>query len=409
MSPIYYISYTFCKKYYRLPTKFSKDPELIMKKNNNRVALRSLVGLAMVCFNVNLYAHGPNGGHFHDAVAQVDQFKEGAIIGHGDYRYKVHQDWGKLDKEKYPIKNCHAMVQLKNGDLLALCDDNKHNFLLYSPEGELKKAWITEYPGAHGIEVFEEDGKEFFIVVDSGWAVRKGKQYKEIGRVAKTTVDGQVVFSLGHPQTVGAYETGQRFMPCDAAVAPNGDIYVADGYASQWVLQYDKHGRFIRKFGGGSEKDENAKLKNSHGVSVDLRDPENPKLIVSSRAENKLKVFTMEGVFIENIDLPGAYGGQAVVHGGNLYVGVCWSKENGTGKKLKQSGFVAILDKNNKVISCPGGNEPKYIDGLIQPMYQERKTFLHVHDVCVDKRGNIYVVQWNSKGAYPIKLELLKL
>ena len=30
MSPIYYISYTFCKKYYRLPTKFSKDPDLLI-------------------------------------------------------------------------------------------------------------------------------------------------------------------------------------------------------------------------------------------------------------------------------------------------------------------------------------------------------------------------------------------
>ena len=49
--------------------------------------------------------------------------------------------------------------------LVALCDDNKHNFLLYSPDGKLKKGWIKEYPGAHGIELFEEGGKEFFIVV----------------------------------------------------------------------------------------------------------------------------------------------------------------------------------------------------------------------------------------------------
>ena len=48
------------------------------------------------------------------------------------------------------------------------------------------------------------------------------------------------------------------------------------------------------------------------------------------------------------------------------------------------------------------------VEGKIQPMFQTTKTFLHVHDLCVDRDGNIFVVQWNAKGAYPIKLELLK-
>ena len=78
----------------------------------------------------------------------------------------MHKDWGKLDAEQYPIKNCHAMVQLKSGDFLALCDDTRHNFLLYNPEGGLKKAWMTEYPGAQGLDIFEQDGKELLIVVD---------------------------------------------------------------------------------------------------------------------------------------------------------------------------------------------------------------------------------------------------
>lgn len=300
------------------------------------------------------------------------------------------------------------MVQKKDGDFIALCDDNKHNFLLYAPDGTLKQAWLKEYPGAHGIEIFEENGKEMLIVVDGGWAVRQGKQYKETGRVAKTDINGQLVFGLGHPQTVGAYEPGQKFMPCDAAVAPNGDIYVADGYGSQYVLHYDQYGRFIRKFGGKSDPDKRAHLKSSHGVSIDDRDPENVKLIVSSRSSNQLKMFSLDGKYLETIDLPGAYGGQAVVHGKNLYVGVCWSKENGTGKRLSNSGFVAILDENNKVVSCPGGQEPKYVDGKLQPMFQKTNTFLHVHDLCVDRNGNIFVVQWNAKGAYPIKLEWLK-
>jgi hypothetical protein len=369
--------------------------------------IKYLFALSLLALLPQLQAHGPDEDHAHDSKA-VPTVAENEVLGHGALKYKVHKDWGTLDKGKYPIKNIHAMTQLKNGDFIALCDDDKHNFLKYSPDGKLIKAWMKEYPGAHGIELFEEAGKEYFIIVDSGWAVRDGKQYRETGRVVKTTAEGQVVFALGHPQTVGAYEPGQKFMPCDAAVAPNGDIYVADGYGSQWVLHYDKYGRFINKFGGKTDSNPDARLSGSHGISIDLRDPKNPKLLVSSRSANKLKFFTMDGKYIETIDLPGAFGGQAVVHGENLYVGVCWSKKDGTGKRLSNSGFVAILDKDNKVVSCPGGSAPKYIDGKIQPMYQTTKTFYHVHDLCVDTAGNIFVVQWNAKGVYPIKLELLK-
>ena len=66
--------------------------------------------------------------------------------------------------------------------------------------------------------------------------------------------------------------------------------------------------------------------------------------------------------------------------------------------------MLAILDKNNTVVSMPGGNKPKY-DGssLISPIY-DQKTFFNPHDVCVDNDENIYVPQWNSGKTYPLKL-----
>ena len=328
-------------------------------------------------------------------------------VGHGAFRYAFDREWGALDPAQYPIKNAHAMVELRGGDFLVLCDDDKHNLLRYGADGALKRACITEYPGAHGLELFEENGEEFLLIVDSGYVVRGGKQSRQSGRVVKCTTEGQLLFSLGHPQTVGAYEPGQKYMPCDAAVAPNGDIYVADGYGSQWVLQYDKHGRFIRKFGGAEDPNPAARLKNSHGVSVDMRNPAEPRLLVSSRNENKLKVFTLDGEFVENIELPGAFCGQAVVHGDELYVGACWSKDEGTGKRLQNPGFVLVLDKDNRVVSCPGGTEPHYKREGLQPVYQTEPLFKHVHDLCVDRQGNIFVVQWNAAGAYPMKLERL--
>lgn len=50
---------------------------------------------------------------------------------------------------------------------------------------------------------------------------------------------------LPHASKCGAYRPGEDYRPTETAVAPNGDIYVADGYGSQFILRFDKQGRFI--------------------------------------------------------------------------------------------------------------------------------------------------------------------
>ena len=70
-----------------------------------------------------------------------------------------------------------------------------------------------------------------------------------------------------------------------------------------------------------------------------------------------------------------------------------------------RSGFVTILDKNNQVVSVPGGNAPEYRNGVLQPLTQNSALFQHPHDVCVDDDENIYVAQWNSGKTYPIRLK----
>jgi hypothetical protein len=87
-----------------------------------------------------------------------------------------------------------------------------------------------------------------------------------------------------------------------------------------------------------------------------------------------------------------------------LYAGVCWSRLRYL-NQTDRSGFVTILDRNNRVVSNPGGTEPEYRDGELQLMVQENPLFQHCHDVCVDRDKNLYVCQWNAGMTYPIKLE----
>jgi hypothetical protein len=139
-------------------------------------------------------------------------------------------------------------------------------------------------------------------------------------------------------------------------------------------------------------------------VVVDLRDKNNPVLICTSREECCFKVYTLDGKYLKTIDLPGMYVCRPVIHGENLYAGVCWSKDR-EGKRNANTGFLTILDSKNKVVSSPGGTAPTYQNGVLQPTLQDAsRVFMHGHDVCVDDDQNLYLCQWNANRSAPIKL-----
>ncbi len=108
----------------------------------------------------------------------------------------------------------------------------------------------------------------------------------------------------------------------------------------------------------------------------------------------------MDGQLQEMIALPGACVCRPVIRGKHLYAAVLRSPN----MDKEGSGFVTILDKDNKVVSNIGGTVPTYIDNKLQPMQQAEKVFVHPHDVCVDKDENLYVAQWASGKVYPYKL-----
>ncbi len=328
------------------------------------------------------------------------------IIGHGNFKYKVDKNWAKLSVNSTPLFNCHEMVQDSKGRLIMLGDNIKNNVLIFDKSGKVLDYWGTGYVGGHGLTISKEGGEDYLLLTDCGWYQdRSGNWNRQAGQVLKTKVDGSLLFAIGHPRTIGVYKDDEPFMPTETAVAPNGDIYVADGYGSDYILQYDYKGRYIRHFGGHNNTNKEHNLQNAHGVTVDARDPRNPVLVCSSRDENCYKIFTMDGKYIKRIDLPGMYACRAVTNDDNIYAGVCWSKDKAGNRIWAPSGFVTILDKNNKVVSNPGGTEPVYKSGVLQQTFQApNAVFHHGHDVCVDEDKNLYVCQWNANHTAPVKL-----
>jgi len=60
--------------------------------------------------------------------------------------------------------------------------------------------------------------------------------------VIKTTIDGKVVQVFPYPKESGKYEKADQYIPTETAIAANGDVYIADGYGSQYILHYNAKG-----------------------------------------------------------------------------------------------------------------------------------------------------------------------
>lgn len=316
--------------------------------------------------------------------------KSNQIIGHGAFTYRVDASWGNLDPSITPVNNCHEMVMDRNGRLIMVTDETKNNIIIYDKSGKLLKSWGHEFPGGHGLTLWDGGGEEFLFICDPS-----------LGKVFKTTLDGKTLLTINHPAEIGIYKPEDPFRPTETAIGPNGDIYVADGYGSQFIIQYDSGGQYIRHFGGKGDDDH--QFQTAHGVCIDSRDKTNPTLLCTSRAHNSFKRFSLSGQYLSTIFLPGAFVCRAVIDDDQIYAGVCWSRLRYL-NQTDNSGFITILDKQDKVISNPGGAAPEYRDGKLQLMVQSEAVFKHCHDVCIDEDKNIYVCQWNAGKTYPIKL-----
>jgi len=312
---------------------------------------------------------------------------KGPVYGHNNMKYTLDTQWGTLDAAKFPVNDCHEMVQDKKGRIILLTNETKNNILIYNKSGKLLDSWGHEFPGGHGLTLADENGTQFLYITDTA----KHQVYK-------TTMDGKIVLTIDVPRDAGIYKSEKEFVPTEVAVDSNGDFFIADGYGSQYVLHYDNNGKLKGYFGGRGKGDEY--LDNAHGIVVDRRSG-SPTLLVTDRTRNCFKRFSMDGKLKEIIELPGAFVCRPVIKNDYLYAAVFRSgKIDNAG-----SGFTIILDKNNKLVSNIGGSEPVYKDGKLQTLSQAEKIFVHPHDVCVDDDENLYVAQWASGKVYPYKFK----
>ncbi|MGA7017076.1 MAG: peptidyl-alpha-hydroxyglycine alpha-amidating lyase family protein [Pseudolabrys sp.] len=116
--------------------------------------------------------------------------------------------------------------------------------------------------------------------------------------VTQFAPDGHLLMTLGRPDVAGN-GPDEFNSPSDVLVAPNGDIFVADGHGdfpvpktNDRIVKYSKDGKFIKTWGHhGSGQGE---FDVTHGLAMDSAG----RLFVADRANNRIEIFDQDGKFL---------------------------------------------------------------------------------------------------------------
>jgi len=99
-------------------------------------------------------------------IISINKPEQSNTVGHGDFQYMVDKAWGNQDPNKFPVIDCHEMVKDKAGRLILLNTHTKNNVLIYDRSGKVLDIWGTEFPGAHGLTLWNANGEEFLFITD---------------------------------------------------------------------------------------------------------------------------------------------------------------------------------------------------------------------------------------------------
>jgi len=203
--------------------------------------------------------------------------------------YRTIENWAKLPEGR--IWGSTSSVDLDRAGNIwvadrcgvnSCADKTEAPVMQFDSSGKLLKAWGS------GMFIFPHD-----LVVDRDgniWIVDgKGQQ------VFQFSPEGKVLMTLGKAGVAGD-ENDTFNQPSAVAIAPNGDIFVADGHGGATnarIVKFSKDGKFIKTW--GKKGTATGEFDTPHTLAFDSKG----RLFVGDRANNRIQIFTQDGEFLE--------------------------------------------------------------------------------------------------------------
>ncbi|HEY1901993.1 MAG TPA: hypothetical protein VGG56_06165 [Terracidiphilus sp.] len=296
--------------------------------------------------------------------------------GNGQWTYEVVPDWGHLPAGK-TFGGTHGAIATDKSGHVYVSTQSETGILVYTPQGVLIKTIANQYPEAHSIFHAEERGDEYLYTT-----VQKGTP-KENWLFVKMKIDGTVVQKITAPPEAG-FKAPNEWRLTAAVPAPDGSIFIANGYGDSRIFRFDSNGNYRASYGGKGATD--GLFDCSHGLAVDAR-YDQPLLLVCDRENRRLCHFDFDGKFVRTVTEHLRRPCQVSFHGDYAVVS-------------ELEGRVTILDRDNAPVAFLGDNPQKtqWANYQIQPSLIAPAFFSAAHGCYIDQSANIYVSDWNQTG-----------
>jgi hypothetical protein len=170
-------------------------------------------------------------------------------------------------------------------------------------------------------------------------------------------------------------------------VAPNGDIYIVDGYGRSWIFVFDKTGAFKKVFGGPTQIVDGKGFANTHKIFVDTRFSP-ARLLCLDRGNNRMFHVDLDGSNPQMISNKGLRNPSSASFHGDL---MCVAEI---------AGRVSVWNKEGAMVAAMGANDTKGQTNTpsVKPDAWREGVVTSPHGITFDNDGNILETEWNTFG-----------
>ncbi|HEV7677435.1 MAG TPA: peptidyl-alpha-hydroxyglycine alpha-amidating lyase family protein [Candidatus Dormibacteraeota bacterium] len=303
-------------------------------------------------------------------------------VGVGEPRYVVEPAW------TLPIKGGNPEVPgvaVNSKGEIHLATRSPDLVMVFAPDRRFLRAWgagVLRFP--HGITIDAEDRVYVPDTVDHV--------------VRQFSPSGDLLMTLGipgRPSQTGFRDDDDRTIttaaepfnqPTNVAVAPDGTIYVSDGYGNARVHRFSAAGRLELAWGGpGTDVGE---FRIPHGIAVDRRG----RVYVADRENDRIQIFEADGTFLEAWTDVRRPNGVAIDGAGRVFVAEFGHRAGAVASMERPSerspvSRVTIRDPGDGSITGSWGAD--HNAGSDDPC--SPGNFFAAHGICVAPDGAVFV------------------
>jgi hypothetical protein len=301
------------------------------------------------------------------------EVKPAIRMGQGRHTYEWVSGWLKLPPGMN-VGQMHGDVVVDAMDRVYFSVDTGNAIVETDTEGRIARVFGQALgPGVHGMRLVKEPGGREVI-----WIAHINRH-----EVLKISLAGEILLTIPFPDRNGMYKEAKEYVPTALDVAPNGDVYVVDGYGRFWLHRFNARGEYVQSWNGAEGA---GTFREPHGVGIDLRGSE-PRVVVADRRNHRLQRFTLDGKYVDKVEKDLRLPSKVVSRGKDLMV-------------VDLDGRVTVFDESYEVLAQLGDNTNLELRGkyAVAPADWKEGEFIAPHGAAWDSKGNLYVADWNSFG-----------